>query len=95
MSPSALEGVDDIEQLYASAKDLDTVFEHKTREEIQATLNTHFLGQEESFAPTNKTIVEDVEEDFIPVTKRADNVIERNSDELSNDDKIQDILKDL
>lgn len=95
MSPSALEGVDDIEQLYASAKDLDTVFEHKTREEIQATLNTHFLGQEESFAPTNKTIVEDVEEDFIPVTKRADNVIERNSDELSNDVKIQDILKDL
>jgi hypothetical protein len=95
MAPSALEGVDDIEQLYASAKDLDTVFEHKTREEIQATLNTHFLGQEESFAPTNKTIVEDVEEDFIPVTKKADNVIERNSDELSNDDKIQDILKDL
>jgi hypothetical protein len=95
MAPSALEGVDDIEQLYASAKDLDTVFEHKTREEIQATLNTHFLGQEESFAPTNKTIAEDVEEDFIPVTKKADNAIERNSDELSNDDKIQDILKDL
>ncbi len=97
MGASALEGVDDTEELYNSAKELDSVFEHKTRDEIIKMLNVHFLGNEEfeTTSTAKAKVAEDIEEDFIPVVKKTETTIERNTDDLINDDKIQDILKDL
>lgn len=97
MSPSALEGVEDVEEVYNSIKDLESIFEHKTREEIKTVLDVHFLGKEESIQAPSKQVVDDDSDEYIPVTKKTETTIERDSSESDSflDDKIQDILKDL
>jgi hypothetical protein len=94
MSPSALDGVEDTEELYKSAKDLDGIFDHKTKDEISSMLKVHFLGEEESVSPKqSSSSFDDEEEITIPAVKNL------NHDELeeakSQDQKIQDILNDL
>jgi hypothetical protein len=97
LSPSKLEGIDEVSSLYESVKDLDSVFEHKTKEEILSTLNIHFLGkQQEERIDSNKQNNNDYpspvdsipKQDFIPMQ-------ENKTSEDDLDDKIQDILKDL
>jgi hypothetical protein len=97
MSPSALEGVDNVEEIYASAKDLDGVFEHKTRDEISKMLKVHFLGEEvaETSAPTSYN---EENEYVTPIVNKTSSVSaekEELAEAQAQDDRIQDILKDL
>jgi hypothetical protein len=97
MSPSALEGVDNVEEIYASAKDLDGVFEHKTRDEISKMLKVHFLGEEvaETSAPTSYN---EEDEYVAPIVNKTSSVSaekEELAEAQAQDDRIQDILKDL
>ncbi|NBO98649.1 MAG: hypothetical protein EBU90_00710 [Proteobacteria bacterium] len=97
MSPSALEGVDNVEEIYSSAKDLDGVFEHKTRDEIAKMLKVHFLGEEVSESTTTASY--DEEEEYVaPVVNKTSSVSsekEELAEAQAQDDRIQDILKDL
>lgn len=97
MSPSALEGVDNVEEIYSSAKDLDGVFEHKTRDEIAKMLKVHFLGEEVSESTTTASY--DEEEEYVaPIVNKTSSVSsekEELAEAQAQDDRIQDILKDL
>jgi len=99
MSACPLEGVQDVEEIYASAKSLDTMFEHKSSEEISTLLKTHFLGEEET-PVAHSSDVEDEEEVYVAPTfkkTQVDPVEESNNvpSDSSQEDKINDILKDL
>jgi hypothetical protein len=96
ISASPLEGASDLDEIYKSFKPLDSIFEHKTTEDINKMLKVHFLGEEE--APT-APVVEVEEEYIVPTTTKSvasSAVVEDNNDVLSDqNDRIQDILKDL
>lgn len=95
MSSSALEGVEDVEEIYSSVKELDSIFEHKSKEEISKMLKVHFLGQD---AEEESTINKNVEEEFESIkveTVENSSKKESVSDDAINDSKIEDILKDL
>lgn len=106
-APSALEGDPDIEEIYNSVKTLDTIFEHKSYDEITKTLNAHFHGQTDQIP--SKTVAapkEEDEDDFNVVTYNSSNnpsrdlgVTKQSTQEDENetpmDARIQDILKDL
>jgi hypothetical protein len=98
MSPSPLEGVQDTEEIYNSAKELDGIFEHKTRDEIANTLKVHFLGEEETVSTPSHT-ADDEEDVYIAPVKASKTLSATEEEELaeakSQDDKIQDILNDL
>jgi hypothetical protein len=99
VAPSPLEGAQDIEEIYKAFKPLDNIFEHKTPEDITKLLNVHFHGNEEVSAP-KVDIQEEEEETYIaPVstnTVASSTVVEDNNEVLSDqNDRIQDILKDL
>jgi hypothetical protein len=99
-----LEGNPDTDEIYNSIKSLDSIFEHKSYEEISKTMNVHFLGKTESEPPTPKR--EDrssskvVEDDFEVETYNTNNTTSTfNSSDDENDspidDRIQSILQDL
>lgn len=95
MSPSALEGVEDVEEIYSSVKELDSIFEHKSKEEISKMLKVHFLGQDvEEESTANKDIEEEFESIKIETVEDSPKK-ESVSDDAINDSKIEDILKDL
>lgn len=93
MSPSPLEGVEDAEEIYNSAKDLDSIFDHKTKEEISNMLKVHFLGQEIEEKDSSS------EEDYVaPVVSEKQTTKEKESndgEDAINNDKIEEILKGL
>lgn len=97
-SPAPLEGAPDIEEIYKSFKPLDSIMEHKSVEDINKLLKTHFLGEEEVAAPISNT-VEEEESYVVPTTTKSvasSSVVEDNNEVLSDqNDRIQDILKDL
>jgi len=93
MSPSVLEGTTDLEAVYNSFKSMDSIFEHKTTEEINKLLKVHFLGEEEEVVVHKTESVE--EEEFItPPQSVLENKVEQ-TQESNVDDRIQDLLKDL
>ena len=97
MSASALEGVENVEEIYSSAKDLDGVFEHKTRDEIAKMLKVHFLG-EEVVEETSAPVYQEEEEYVAPIVSKAPSVTSKDEylfEAQAQDDRIQDILKDL
>jgi gp32 DNA binding protein like len=99
LTPSALEGDPDQDEIYNSVKSLDTIFELKPYDEIQKLLNVHFLGKTEEVAsrPAAKQASkpepeEDEYESYsTPQSKQTETVEE----ESPIDDRIHDILKDL
>ena len=96
VSPSALEGVQNTEELYTLAKDLDTVYDHKTKEDIQALLKTHFLGEDQE--TPSVSVNHDEEEEYVPtpvVKKATVSEAEELDEAKAQDAAIQDILKDL
>lgn len=106
VNPSALEGVEDVETIYKDVHDLDSIFPHKSYEEIDKALKVHFLGEaeekvvhvdeEESYvAPvsTKTQVQKDVEEAEEAVTKAEKPTTTEQSTTL--DDATLDILKDL
>jgi len=98
-SPAPLEGAPDIEEIYKSFKPLDSIMEHKDTEDINKLLKTHFLGEEEVASPVSHAVEEEEESYVVPATTKSvasSSVVEDNNEVLSDqNDRIQDILKDL
>ena len=95
MSPCALEGNPNEEELYNSVKNLDTIFDHKSYDEIAKLLNVHFLGKEETSATKEETKNSFQEDSFEEESIISNSSFEEKSETSSIDEKIEDILKDL
>jgi len=100
MSPSPLEGVQDVEEIYSATKNLETLQEHKSYEEIEKLLKVHFLGEEVESTPANNNYGDEEEDDYVaPVVKKevaVSSEVESDDTSISSqEDKINDILKDL
>lgn len=97
MSPSPLEGAPEVDEIYASCKNLETLLEHKSYEEIQKNLKVHFLGEEEAPETHNHNLHEEEEEAYVAPLKASvvSSDDENEISESSQEDKINDILKDL
>jgi hypothetical protein len=98
-SASPLEGNPDVDELYDSIKNLDSIFEHKSYEEINRLFNIHFLGNaEELSSKSSKTKVEEEDDFELPSTPKSATIAQRSTDEDDEspvNDRIEDILKDL
>lgn len=100
MSPSPLEGVQDVEEIYSATKNLETLQEHKSYEEIEKLLKVHFLGEEVESTPAVNNYRDEEEDDYVaPVAKKevaVSSEVESDDTSISSqEDKINDILKDL
>jgi len=95
MSPSALEGAPDVDEIYAACKNLESLQEHKSYDEIKKLLNVHFLGEEEE-APVahNHTVDEDLEEDYV-APQKPKGLLSEEEDDVFTDVKLSDIDTDL
>ena len=98
-SPSKIDDLNDIDEAYNQANDLDAIFDHKSYDEIKKLLNTHFLGE---ITQENTQSVEDVQENFdsyaeIVSTASNGTVVTRSAsvEESEEDKKMQEILNDL
>jgi hypothetical protein len=87
MTPSKIETIKDEDEIYSSIKELDTIFQRKTYEEIKNLLDVHFLGKEEVEIKPVSTVEDEDDDDFT-----SKNTNDSDSDE---DQKMKDILKDL
>ena len=97
MSPSALEGAPDVDEIYSSCKNLESLQEHKSYEEIQKLLKVHFLGEEEAPVVNNYDL-EDEEETYVaPIKATKVSSEDEDHDDVTStkDAQIEDILKDL
>ena len=91
-SPSEIDGLEDADEVYSQVKSLDTIFQHKTYDEIKKLMDLHFFGKQENEEPEVADDTED-DEEVSPISKVA-----KTSDgmNLSEQEKrMQDILKDL
>jgi len=105
MSPSKIDGVGDIDEIYTQVNDLDKIFTHKSNNEIKELLDFHFLGLEKSSQvdqePSNTN--EEENYDSFAEIKSSAGVFEpkkkekqQELDDLDDADaKIEEILKDL
>ena len=98
-SPSKIDDLNDIDEAYTQANDLDAIFDHKSYDEIKKLLNTHFLGE---ISQENTQSVEDVQENFdsyaeIVSTSSKGTVVTKSAsvEESEEDKKMQEILNDL
>jgi hypothetical protein len=98
-SPSKIDELGDIDELYNQANDLDAIFDHKSYDEIKKLLNTHFLGE---IAQENTQSFEDVRENFdsyaeIVSTSSNGTVVTKSAsvEDSEEDKKMQEILNDL
>jgi hypothetical protein len=92
-SPSEIEGLDDIDEVYGQFKSLDTVFQPKSYDDIKKLLDVHFFGKDETSATTSHIEDEDEDDDDVVVTPKS--VTESSATLSDHDKKMQDILKDL
>jgi hypothetical protein len=93
MSPSKIEDLEDADEIYGSINELDSIFDHKSYDEIKKLFNTHFLGEiEEVSDKSSSSPEEEVELDF---SSKSQNEIKEDVDLDEEDKKMQDILKDL
>jgi hypothetical protein len=103
LGSSALAGNPDTDELYDNVKDLESIFEHKSYEDIQKLFNQHWLGQSEPTPVTSSSVKEEDTEDFEvesfkPTPKPTSKPQPEPEDDDSSssvNDRIQDILKDL
>lgn len=98
-SPSKIDDLNDIDEAYNQANDLDAIFDHKSYDEIKKLLNTHFLGE---ITQENTQSGEDVQENFdsyaeIVSTASNGTVVTKSAsvEESEEDKKMQEILNDL
>lgn len=100
MSPSKLEGAENIDELYNSINELDAIFEHKSYDDIKKLFKVHFLGEVEE-TKVEESVEED--EDYTIANSTTSSSVEKavepssaSTDEMSEEDKkMQEILKDL
>jgi hypothetical protein len=89
-SPSEIDDLEDADEIYSSVKSLDTIFQHKTYDEIKNLMDVHFFGKDiVQDEPKSVIEVEDENDDEIVVPKSTSSTLS------DNDKKMQDILKDL
>ena len=89
-SPSKIEGLEDIDEVYAAIKPLDTLFQQKSYDEIQK-----ILDKEWHCKSTTEPIVSD-EEDAAPLPTRPKAHEEPSVTEMAaKDSELDDLLKDL
>lgn len=93
MSPSEIEGIDDLDAVYAQFKPLDTIYTHKSYDEIKALMDVHFFGADATEKQLTPVAEEkDNEEDDFTIPQK---VVSSESVLSEQDKKMQDILKDL
>jgi len=105
MSPSKIDGVGDIDEIYTQVNDLDKIFTHKSNNEIKELLDFHFLGLEKSSQADQEPSNTNEEENYdsFAEIKSSAGVFEpkkkekqQELDDLDDADaKIEEILKDL
>lgn len=99
VSASKIDSLDSDEKInavYDSIKSLDTIFKHRTYNEIKDLLDIHFLGKDSN--TSSNADVEDEDDDFkIDDSNFADDdvVEEKTSSKSEQEKKMDDILKDL
>lgn len=92
MSPSKIEGIDDTDSVYESVKPLDSFFQRKTYDEIKKLMDVHFFGKEEN---NSSESIEEVEEEDNAVRFSGIEDSPVSSSISDEDQRMQDILKDL
>jgi hypothetical protein len=90
MSPSEIDDLDDADEVYGKVKSLDTIFQHKSYDEIKNLMDVHFFGKDVS---TENESDDEVIEDEVEVTTTDTTTSKPALSE--HDKKMQDILKDL
>jgi hypothetical protein len=94
MSPSKVDGVDNIDEVYNSANDLDAIFDHKSYDDIKKLLNTHFLGKNDQTEVVETEVQEDFDS-YAEIVSTAGKTTSSSSEESDEDKKMQEILNDL
>lgn len=93
MSSSKVDGIGDIDEIYNSTNDLDTIFDHKSYADIKKLLSTHFLGEIESEISQE---IHTSQENFDSYAEIVSTTGKQTSDLDSDEDKkMQEILNDL
>lgn len=97
MSPSKIEGIDDVDSIYDSVKSLDSIFQRKSYDEIKALLDTHFFGkEEEEVKPSESFEEEDDEVEFVSPKPTSETSNDDSDSSMSEEEKkMQAILNDL
>jgi len=93
VSPSEIEGLDDLDEVYGKFKSLDTIFQPKSYDEIKKLLDVHFFGKDETTSDVADIDDEDDSDDEVVTPTKS--VTESASSLSEHDKKMQDILKDL
>jgi hypothetical protein len=92
-SPSEIPDLENPDSIYESIKNLDEIFKHQTYEDIQNTLNIHWLNKEavSQKSNTSSDISDDIDDDVIPTKNETEKAI---STERADVD-LDDLLKNL
>lgn len=96
-TPSKLEGAGDLDEIYNSAKDLDSIYKHKPYDDIKKLFSTHFLGNyvEENATPSqNEEVVQENFDSYAEISSTSGKESE-SFGESEEDKKMQEILNDL
>ena len=98
VSPSKIEGLEDLDDVYGSVKSLDTIFQRKSYDEIKEILNYHFLGKDEE--KSEKQVASEdfeVETEVSPSSSNTASDDDDDSEEVLSEQekKMQEILKNL
>jgi hypothetical protein len=94
MSPSKVDGIDNIDEVYNSANDLDAIFDHKSYDDIKKLLNTHFLGNNDQTEVAETEVPENFDS-YAEIISTAGKTTSSSSEESDEDKKMQEILNDL
>jgi len=94
MSPSKVDGIDNIDEVYNSANDLDAIFDHKSYDDIKKLLNTHFLGKNDQTEVVETEVQEDFDS-YAEIVSTAGKTTSSSSEDSDEDRKMQEILNDL
>jgi hypothetical protein len=96
VSPSKIEGLDDLDDVYGSVKSLDTIFQRKSYDEIKEILNYHFLGKDEEKSE-KQVASEDFEVETEVSPSSSNTASDDDSEEVLSEQekKMQEILKNL
>lgn len=96
-SPCEIDGLTNMDEVYANFKPLDAIFEHKSYDDLKKLLDVHFLGLEAS-SPAQQNPVNEVEEfnSNIKISEQVSTITTNETEDFTDTDaKIQEILKDL
>jgi len=94
-SPSEIEGLDDPDEVYASVKSLDTIFQAKSYDDVKKLMDVHFFGKSEDETQVSTPVQQNDDEDDDFVTPVVTKNESSNSDMSEQEKKMRAILEDL